>query len=167
MVASKDHELFSLLQVFLNGGLADFKSWQDSHPDASEKYSTVFLLPDSSVSHASVELDASVLEHKIRLLTLASLGFQKVGQHVSYSQVAETLQVDISEVEKWIIDGESYHSPSSSAILTPYQLSARVCCLERSPRLIRPYLLFGRRHGRSSGSSGKCLRRGSWHGRPG
>lgn len=53
-------------------------------------------MPDLEVAH---------LERKIRLLTLASLGFQKVGQNVQYSQVAETLQVDVSEVEKWVIDG--------------------------------------------------------------
>ncbi|KAF8915392.1 hypothetical protein CPB85DRAFT_1294258 [Mucidula mucida] len=88
VVASKDHELFSLLQVFLNGGLSDFSNWLQGHAGAIEKYN----------------LEVAQLERKIRLLTLASLGFQKVGQNVQYSQVAETLQVDVSEVEKWVID---------------------------------------------------------------
>lgn len=52
-----------------------------------------------------VDLEVIQLERKIRLLTLASLGFQKVGQNVPYSKIAETLQVDVSEVEKWVIDG--------------------------------------------------------------
>ncbi|KAJ8086989.1 hypothetical protein PM082_005814 [Marasmius tenuissimus] len=88
VVASKDHELFSLLQVFLSGGLADFKSWESSHSGVLAKYN----------------LEQSQLEHKIKLLTLASLGFKNVGQNLSYAAIAEALQVDISEVEKWVID---------------------------------------------------------------
>lgn len=38
VVANKDHELFSLLQVFLNHGLSEYKSWEASHPDVLEKY---------------------------------------------------------------------------------------------------------------------------------
>lgn len=34
----KDHELFSLLQIFLNGGLPEFNAWQSSHPQALETY---------------------------------------------------------------------------------------------------------------------------------
>ncbi|KAI3616701.1 pci domain-containing protein [Moniliophthora roreri] len=88
VVALKNHELFSLLQVFLNGGLTEFQSWQDSHGGVFEKYN----------------LDKEHLEHKIRLLTLASLGFQNVGQNLPYSRIAEVLQVDNAEVEKWVID---------------------------------------------------------------
>lgn len=40
VVAIKDHELFSLLQVFLNGGLAEFRTWQQSHPQTLEKFRT-------------------------------------------------------------------------------------------------------------------------------
>lgn len=35
---AKSHELFSLLQVFLSGGLPEFKAWQANHPQALEKY---------------------------------------------------------------------------------------------------------------------------------
>ncbi|KAJ3911423.1 hypothetical protein F5877DRAFT_9775, partial [Lentinula edodes] len=86
VVANKDHELFSLLQVFLNHGLSEYKSWEASHPD----------------------LDRAQLERKILLLTLVSLGFQNIGKNLPYVQIAEAIQVDASEVEKWIIDGESY-----------------------------------------------------------
>lgn len=41
----------------------------------------------------------------MRLLTLASLAFSHIGQNLSYSKIAEGLQVDSSEVEKWVIDG--------------------------------------------------------------
>ncbi|KAK7049708.1 hypothetical protein VNI00_005739 [Paramarasmius palmivorus] len=88
VVALKDHELFSLLQVFLSGGLTEFQSWEASHPGVIEKYN----------------LDKSQLEHKIRLLTLASLGFQNVGQNLPYAKIGEVLQVDAAEVEKWVID---------------------------------------------------------------
>jgi len=52
------------------------------------------------------EVPSSELEHKIRLLTLATLAFKHVGQSLPYSKVAEALQVDLSEVEKWAIDGK-------------------------------------------------------------
>ncbi|KAJ7724888.1 hypothetical protein B0H16DRAFT_287975 [Mycena metata] len=88
VVAAKNHELFSLLQIFLNDGLPQFKSWEESHPGAVEKY----------------KLESLQLERKIRLLTLASLGFKNIGQDLPYSKVAEALQVAPSEVEKWVID---------------------------------------------------------------
>jgi translation initiation factor 3 subunit M len=50
-------------------------------------------------------LDKTQLERKIRLLTLASLGFQNIGKDVPYSTIASALQVDQSQVEKWVIDG--------------------------------------------------------------
>ncbi|KAJ7591436.1 PCI domain-containing protein [Mycena floridula] len=88
IVAAKDHELFSLLRIFLNDGLPEFRAWAASHPDAFKKY----------------DLDQVELERKIRLLTLASLGFKNIGQNLPYSKVAEALQVDLAEVEIWIID---------------------------------------------------------------
>ncbi|KAI0638546.1 PCI-domain-containing protein [Trametes polyzona] len=88
VVAAKDHELFSLLQIFLNDGLAQYKAWVDSHPDALSKY----------------DLDGSQLERKIRLLTLATLGFQNMGRDVPYSAIASALQIEQSQVESWVID---------------------------------------------------------------
>ncbi|KAF5333713.1 hypothetical protein D9611_002702 [Ephemerocybe angulata] len=89
VVAIKDHELFSLLQVFLNGGLKEFSSWQESHPGVLEKHN----------------LDSAQLQRKIRLLTLASLASQYVGQHLPYAKIAEALQLsDVADVEKWVID---------------------------------------------------------------
>ncbi|KAI0043130.1 hypothetical protein FA95DRAFT_440857, partial [Auriscalpium vulgare] len=79
---------FELLQVFLNGGLNELKSWQSSHAGAAEKHG----------------LDNALLERKIRLLSLAALGFENIGHDVPYSTIASTLQVDASEVEKWAID---------------------------------------------------------------
>lgn len=88
VVSAKDHELFSLLQVFLNSGLPEFHSWLESHPTVLEKY----------------ELDRAQLERKIRLLSFASLGFAHVGHDLPYTEVASVLQIDLSQVEKWAID---------------------------------------------------------------
>lgn len=38
VIAVKDHELFSLLQIYLNDGLLEFNAWEASHPGAFEKY---------------------------------------------------------------------------------------------------------------------------------
>ena len=52
-------------------------------------------------------LDATQLERKIRLLALADLGFQNIGQDLPYAQVATSLQVPATQVERWVIDGKS------------------------------------------------------------
>ncbi|PPQ68277.1 hypothetical protein CVT26_006193 [Gymnopilus dilepis] len=88
VVSIKDHELFSLLQVFLNNGLAEFNTWQSQHSGVLEKYN----------------IPAAELERKIRLLTLASLAFKHVGKNLPYSSIAEALEVNPSDVEKWVID---------------------------------------------------------------
>ncbi|KAF8806297.1 PCI-domain-containing protein [Phlegmacium glaucopus] len=88
VLAVKSHELFSLLLIFLNNGLPEYQAWEKGHPGTLEKYQ---IAPEQ-------------LERKIRLLTLSSLAFKYIGQNLPYSKVAEALQVDISEVEKWAID---------------------------------------------------------------
>ncbi|KAF9057843.1 PCI domain-containing protein [Panaeolus papilionaceus] len=84
----KDHVLFSLLQIFLNSGLGEFNSWLSSNHQVIEQY----------------QIPSSELERKIRLLTLASLAFQHVGQQLSYAKIAEALQIPPADVEKWVID---------------------------------------------------------------
>ena len=39
------------------------------------------------------------------MLTLASLGFQNIGKDVPYATLASALQIDQSEVERWVIEG--------------------------------------------------------------
>ena len=53
------------------------------------------------------DLDKAQLDRKIRLLSLATLGFQNVGADLSYATVASTIQIQESEVERWVIDGMS------------------------------------------------------------
>lgn len=103
------HELFSLLRIFLSGGLDAYKKWESEHPESIEKYgdcprcSGPLSLPLTLYFPSG--LDQTQLERKIRLLTLASLGFQNIGKDVPYETLASTLQVDESEVERWVIDG--------------------------------------------------------------
>lgn len=47
VIASKDHPLFSLLQVFLNDDLVAFNSWVNNHSGVLEQYSELLCLPTS------------------------------------------------------------------------------------------------------------------------
>lgn len=38
VIAVKEHELFGLLQLFLNDGLVEFKSWSATHSGTFQKY---------------------------------------------------------------------------------------------------------------------------------
>jgi translation initiation factor 3 subunit M len=122
VIASKGHPLFSLLQIFLKNGLSEFSAWDNSNPGVLEKYSKLFTslftsgdylvssrlwhpFPKPSLLIRLPGLDKTQLQNKLRLLTLASLAFQYIGRDLPYSEVAERLQVDQSEVEKWVIDG--------------------------------------------------------------
>ena len=87
-------------------------------------------------------MDTTQLECKIRLLALADLGFQNIGQDLPYAQVAAALQVAPTEVERWVIDG-----PSALALpLAPPITDADSSCTFGShPRAaIRAGLLTGK-----------------------
>lgn len=123
VIAVKDHELFSLLQVFLNGSLSDFTTWESSHSAAFETYSKchqyiILMARWRFADEDCIELDKKELERKIRLLTLASIAFKNVGQDLPYAEIASALQVDPSEVEKWAIDGEIFPLPIHKRTLT-------------------------------------------------
>lgn len=45
VIAVKDHELFSLLQIYLNDSLLEFNAWEASHPGAFEKYGKLNYRP--------------------------------------------------------------------------------------------------------------------------
>ncbi|PPQ63150.1 hypothetical protein CVT24_005790 [Panaeolus cyanescens] len=88
VLAIKGHPLFSLLQIFLSGGLTEYTTWLSSHQQVPEQH----------------QIPVSELERKIRLLSLASLACQYVGQQLPYNKIAEALQIATSDVEKWVID---------------------------------------------------------------
>jgi len=52
------------------------------------------------------DLSSAALDKKIRLLDLASLCARSSSAEVPYKEIASTLQIDESEVEIWVIDGE-------------------------------------------------------------
>lgn len=88
VLAAQAHPLFALLRIFLSGGPDDLRAWQHAHADTTGEFG----------------LNAAQLERKIRLLALADLGFQNIGQDVPYADVAAALQVPATQVERWVID---------------------------------------------------------------
>lgn len=53
-----------------------------------------------------LDLESDALRRKMRLLVFASIGFQRIGQKLSYSEIAKALQIQISEVERYTVDGK-------------------------------------------------------------
>ncbi|KZV94255.1 hypothetical protein EXIGLDRAFT_767316, partial [Exidia glandulosa HHB12029] len=86
--SAKDHPLFALLKIFMLDGVKEYLVWAEANAAVLEQYS----------------LQNPVLEHKIRLLTLASLAAQNVGRDLPYSEIVDALQIDESKVEVWVID---------------------------------------------------------------
>ncbi|EJD01555.1 PCI-domain-containing protein [Fomitiporia mediterranea MF3/22] len=81
-------QLYGLLNIFNKGSLGEFNSWKEKNQSTVNEY----------------QLDVDQLEKKLRLLVLSELGFAKIGQNIPYSEIASSLQVETSEVEKWAID---------------------------------------------------------------
>ena len=108
VLALKNHELFSLVMIFLNNGLPEYQAWEKSHPGVLEKYraSSIYFRDKFWVYKRLIEITPDQLERKIKLLTLSSLAFKYIGQNLPYSKIAEALKIDTSEVEKWAIDGK-------------------------------------------------------------
>jgi translation initiation factor 3 subunit M len=48
VLALKNHELFSLLLIFLNDGFPEYQAWERDHPGSLEKYraSRIYLCSD-------------------------------------------------------------------------------------------------------------------------
>ncbi|KAJ3925426.1 MAG: PCI domain-containing protein [Lentinula lateritia] len=94
IIANQDHELFSLLRVFLHNGLSEFKSWEALHVGALEKHdrAETYGRPRSCIARMQ------------DLAPHSCIGFQNIAINLPYSKIAETIQVDASEVEKWVID---------------------------------------------------------------
>ncbi|WFD34518.1 hypothetical protein MCUN1_001359 [Malassezia cuniculi] len=82
--------LFSLLKIFVGGSRSDLDKWLAE----SESASTLERL----------SLDKDGLVHKMQLLDLSDLCAGSVSSEVTYAQIAETLAVDESDVETWVID---------------------------------------------------------------
>ncbi|CDR88074.1 related to eIF3m-translation initiation factor 3 subunit M [Sporisorium scitamineum] len=79
---------FNLLKIFIGGTTADLQSFVSSNPQELSR----------------LGLNHDHLLHKIRLLDLADLCALSISADVAYSSIAQTLKIDQSEVEVWVID---------------------------------------------------------------
>ncbi|EJD48516.1 hypothetical protein AURDEDRAFT_112952, partial [Auricularia subglabra TFB-10046 SS5] len=86
--SAKEHPLFALLKIFMLESVKEYLAWSEQNAATLTQFS----------------LENPVLEHKIRLLTLASLAAQNVGRDLPYGEIAVALQVEASKVEIWVID---------------------------------------------------------------
>lgn len=77
-----------LLNVFLRGNTNEYLQWRDAN----------------AAEVARLNLSSAQLERKIRLLDLANLCSRSISSTVSYSEIAKTLNIDLDEVEVWVID---------------------------------------------------------------
>lgn len=75
---------YELLDVFLNGTLTTYQTF--------------------ATSHASLIKNADSNIHKMRLLSLASLGSENLSRELTYADIAKNLQIPEEEVEMWVID---------------------------------------------------------------
>lgn len=82
-----DKEFYALLRIFIDGDLAGYRKFAASN-------SALF----------DAELTQDGCERKMRLLTIAALGTNRINEEISYKELAEALQVNEDEVELWIID---------------------------------------------------------------
>lgn len=80
----KGSEEYELLDVFLNGTLTTYQSFAQAH-------STLITQSDKNI-------------HKMRLLSLASLGSENLSRELTYNDIATNLQIPEEEVEMWVID---------------------------------------------------------------
>ncbi len=79
--------LYNLLKIFAGGDFEDFLKFEKENPGVLEQLS----------------LDTAKCTENMRLLSLASLCAE--AEVISYKEIADGLQVEDSQVEKWIIKG--------------------------------------------------------------
>ena len=84
----------------------------------------ILRLHDSFQS-SSTDLEKAQLERKIRLLSLTTLAFQNIGRDLPYSAITDLLQVESSQVERWVIDGR--YKPVRSVAISHYLRYSRTC----------------------------------------
>ncbi|OBZ89096.1 Eukaryotic translation initiation factor 3 subunit M [Choanephora cucurbitarum] len=75
---------YELLDIFLNGTLSTYQAFEKAN--------------GSVIDHAENNT------HKIRLLSLASLGSENLSRELTYAEIANSLQIPVEEVEMWVID---------------------------------------------------------------
>ncbi|KAL9109268.1 MAG: hypothetical protein Q9227_006023 [Pyrenula ochraceoflavens] len=83
-----DPSLFELLEILAGD---DYSTYQD-------------FLETNSLDSLSLSSASSVIDTKMRLLTLASLAAASSNRSVPYSHISSSLQVPREDVEMWVID---------------------------------------------------------------
>uniref|UniRef100_A0A7S0T610 Eukaryotic translation initiation factor 3 subunit M n=1 Tax=Erythrolobus madagascarensis TaxID=708628 RepID=A0A7S0T610_9RHOD len=78
--------LWELLNILISGGLKEYLAFHNAN--------SAYVADTLKLSHEA-------LVRKMRLLTFASLGIAK--QELSYEEVASALEVEVDEVEAWVI----------------------------------------------------------------
>ncbi|KAJ3252987.1 hypothetical protein HK103_001040 [Boothiomyces macroporosus] len=80
--------LLDLLNIFLNKSLKEYSAFIKNHPQLLKEH----------------ELNDQELLRKIRILTFASFATKNISQVVTYQQITKVIDVQIDQVEFWIID---------------------------------------------------------------
>ncbi|GAA5817031.1 hypothetical protein MFLAVUS_010566 [Mucor flavus] len=80
----KGTEEYELLDIFLNGTLVTYQAFAQTH--------------------AALIKNSEKNIHKMRLLSLASLGSENLSRELTYADIAKNLQIPQEEVEMWVID---------------------------------------------------------------
>jgi translation initiation factor 3 subunit M len=79
-----------LLNVLVDSSVAEYRDFIRANSDAL----------------AVLGLSGEEVLRKMRILTLASIGAERLGVEVPYSDIAKALEIETDEVEIWVIDGE-------------------------------------------------------------
>ncbi|EEQ34526.1 PCI domain-containing protein [Microsporum canis CBS 113480] len=107
-VRSTDASLFELLEIFSTDNLDAYEDFIKTTPVSSipALASVKTIAPTNTTSTASSEPPSvdSILQTKMRLLTLASLAAKAPSRSLPYDDIATALRIDRADVEKWVID---------------------------------------------------------------
>ena len=87
-LAKSDAIYFEVLEIFSSEQLDDYLDFLETNPDFLEE----------------AKLPASVLDRKMRLLTLTSLASSTSSRSVPYEHIKRALQIPTEDVEMWVID---------------------------------------------------------------
>ena len=83
---AKWSSLYTLLQLVSSGNFQEYKKF-------------------SSSTVASLELDASAVERKVKVIALTGVVSSRLSERsIKYSEISDTMEVPIDEVESWVID---------------------------------------------------------------
>src|SRR5258708_27846575 len=116
---ARDHALYSLLQILAQGTLKDYNDWESGNKNILIESGESSIFPTVLTNMRLISgLDASAVESKIRFLTLVALSSDYIGKELTYARITSALQVPESEVELWVINGNTINPLSEDAMLT-------------------------------------------------